>query len=341
MKKIFALLLASFMLLCACTAEDASSSVPEQSTASREESIGDNTSVTYSIPSDISDTTDASSDTSSDTSSDVSDDPEPEPNMDPIGFEYKTVYTDKLRKDGIYPYGYYHEDVAGIESYNVDDKGNPLYATDISVDGIPSYDEWIQKYTDEWFDDKMLLVCVVENEYGELPAVRLVEAGGGKITVHVSNYVHFEDRERDQTYHIFVEIDRADVDGMGEIHTVEVLEDCGSVYEIVGQHAKEFFEAYVTGDTAIAIKMMDSPDNPCLEWFSSSENCIGSMDKISHCEAEIIECGYNESTDLHWVSADVAFAIEGEDNIDYMVFTFVSESVFGGDWKISYFDFDA
>ena len=143
MKKIIVLLLASFMLLCACTAEDTSdSSAIDKSTASQDESVAD------------------VSDTSSEISDDSSDDSETEENMDPIDFEYKTVYTDKLRTDGIYPYGYYIKDKDGLEKSNgTDDNGNPIYATDISVDGAPSYDEWIQKYTDEWFEDHALAVC--------------------------------------------------------------------------------------------------------------------------------------------------------------------------------------
>lgn len=94
MKKIIALLLASFVLLCACTAEDASdSSAPDQSIASQDESVAD-----------VSATSSESSDTSSESSDASSGDSEIEENLDPIDFEYKTVYTDKLRTDGIYPY---------------------------------------------------------------------------------------------------------------------------------------------------------------------------------------------------------------------------------------------
>ncbi len=324
MKKIFALLLASLVLLCACTAEDVSdSSAPDQSIASQDESVADVSSV------DTSDISDTSSDTSSE---------DPEPNMDPIDFEYKTVYTDKLRTDGIYPYGYCIKDKEGLEKSNgPDDNGNPVYATDVSVDGVPSYDEWIQKYTDEWFEDHALAVCVVENEYGKLPAVRLVEAGDGKITVHVSGVIHSENVEKEQTYHIFVEIDKADV---GEISDVEVLIDGGDVYGKAIYISLEFFDAYVMGEIKPATQLMDSPDNRCLEWFSTKENCIG-RDKVTYFADEIIACGYDSETDLHYVRIDIAYDIKNEGNINYMTLTLVAEVVHGGDWKVSYFDFEA
>ena len=184
--------------------------------------------------------------------------------------------------------------------------------------------------------------CVIENEYGRLPAVRLVETREGKVTVHVGNLAESEDIDDDgyQVYHVFVELNRTDAVAVDGTIDVEVLEDGGSVYGIAETRAKDFFEAYVTGNIENATELMDSPDNSCLEWFSDSD-CIGSMDRITYCETEIINCFYDEENDLHCVRIDVAFDIDDECDINYMALTLVTKAVFGGDWKVEDFVFEA
>lgn len=108
--------------------------------------------------------------------------------------------------------------------------------------------------------------------------------------------------------------------------------------------AYDFFKAYVFGDVETAKLLMDSPDNECLEYFSSQDYCIGSMDEINTYAVELISCTYDADSGNYKVAVHIHFTTE--DAIDYMVMTFVSQDVTVENytykvWKVSYYDFDA
>lgn len=316
MKKLLALLFATVLLFAACAEENKNESSAvntDSSIASKEDSSAEASADSSVEANEVSE--EASNESSDSVATEI------------INFEYTTIYTDKLRSDGIFPYGNVFNSLEALNSYNADNKENHVFATDITVDEVPSYDEWTQKYTDDWFKEHTLLAVVVENKFGVLPSVRLVEKAGNKITVCVSN-VNRQDEALTQ-YHIFVEIEKIDVSD------VDVFEDYEGSYSTAKNCALDFFEAYAAADIDTAKMLADSPNNPCFEYFVTEP--IG---EVTHCEYEFTDFGYDKEAKLHTVILEIEYDV-GNNEYTYMFICLATEKLFKGEWKVTYYDFEA
>lgn len=201
------MLIITAFLLAACTAGGGeSSSVEGNSSVMDEESS--------LIDSASSATDDASSAVG--TSSEPKD-PVTTAEIDKSAYEYKAIYTDKRRLDGVFPFGFYLDSYEELADYNKGDEEAGLaredfYKLDQSVGKVPSYRTWVKKYDRDYFEENGLLVLVVQAEKGIVPKVdALYKRSDGYIDAHVDGCGYTEKEQ--QLYHIFIEIPKAE---MGE-----------------------------------------------------------------------------------------------------------------------------
>ena len=198
------LIILSIMLLTSCTVEhDAELSL-------------DNSDMSYSKThisatiSQIDENSDTSPDESStaDESSTYSESQIPDILIENSKYEQHVVYTDKLRRDGIFPYSNLIDSVEQFNEYNVN--LSELYNLDEVVGDIPSYERWIRKYDKTFFENTSLLILVVESNRNTLPKIDSVYIeGDGDLAVYIDE-INIEDDEL-QVYHIFIEIQKTEI----------------------------------------------------------------------------------------------------------------------------------
>ena len=136
-----------------------------------------------------------------------------------IAYEYKAVYTDKKRVDGIYPYHNYIGNIQLLNSYNADI--NELYVTDRSFGGSPSYDEWVTRYSEEWLRENAVIMLVVEANEQVLPTVEYITELNGYVEIKLENTEHTDDNAL--VYHIFIDVKKSDI---SETDRIWVFDNC-------------------------------------------------------------------------------------------------------------------
>lgn len=127
------------------------------------------------------------------------------------GFLLQAVYTDKLRADGIFPYANLINSAEELRNYTEEIKENNVYVTDRGTDGIPSYDEWVTKYTEKWFADNSLIIVVAETDSDVLPSIDLAQIEPNH---RIDLYLDEESlgSKSDQVYTIFFEIHKVEAE---------------------------------------------------------------------------------------------------------------------------------
>ena len=128
------------------------------------------------------------------------------------GFTWETVMTDKLRDDGIFPYANVFNSASELNAYTKDIVSNKVYNIDEYTALIPSYYDWVEKYTDTWFEKNTLIVAVIEadSEYLPKPELTYIRTGG-TVTVYMAEETL--GTETDQVYTVFIETMKIDVTG--------------------------------------------------------------------------------------------------------------------------------
>ncbi|MBR5278654.1 MAG: M56 family metallopeptidase, partial [Clostridia bacterium] len=101
--------------------------------------------------------------------------------------------------------------------------------------------------------------------------------------------------------------------------------------------AFRFADAYLYNEIETARALMDSPTNECLEYFENDTNQYNSIE----C-GEIVVTGKvsNDAGILSVVRLEIPFyeTRKGYEGVTYMLMTLVKQD---GDWRVTFFDFDA
>ena len=126
-----------------------------------------------------------------------------------VKFGYQPIYTemdDPMANGGIYPHSaIYHtkeELITGITS--AEDAGYHLYHTHVTKGDLPSFDSWIEKYTDEWFESNNLIIVRAHVDADAIPKVASVVLTNKTVCINLENYQSKSDNR--QFYHLFIEI---------------------------------------------------------------------------------------------------------------------------------------
>ncbi len=126
-----------------------------------------------------------------------------------LEFSYQPIYTerdDPMANGGIYPHSadYYTKEelITGITS--AENAGYHLYHTNVSKWGLPSFDSWIEKYTDEWFESNNLIIVRAHVDADAIPRVCDVMLSNQTLCINLENHQSKSDNR--QFYHLFIEI---------------------------------------------------------------------------------------------------------------------------------------
>ncbi|MBQ3230741.1 MAG: hypothetical protein IJB49_06950 [Clostridia bacterium] len=127
-------------------------------------------------------------------------------------FYVQTVYTDKLRKDGIYPYANLINSSEEMRAYTKEIKANKVCVTDRGTANIPSYDEWVTKYTNAWFEKNSLIIVVVESDSDVIPGLSKIQIEPD--TQRIDLYLKEENlgSQNDQVYTLFLEMSKTEAE---------------------------------------------------------------------------------------------------------------------------------
>ena len=94
-------------------------------------------------------------------------------------------------------------------------KNNNLYVTDRGSFELPSYDEWVTKYTEEWFEYNSLFIVVAEGDSNVVPQI------GGYLFDQDRIDIYLPQKQlgykKDQVYTIFVEMAKKNVENVNVI----------------------------------------------------------------------------------------------------------------------------
>ncbi len=94
--------------------------------------------------------------------------------------------------------------------------------------------------------------------------------------------------------------------------------------------AFKFFRAYVQGDKSTAVSLMDSAENPSLEYFSTKK---GSMEDEKSFAVEFVSYDYNKADGTGTACVDVRFT--RDEQFDYMTLTIATKDEKSADGKIT------
>lgn len=230
MKKIIAMFIITALLLAACAVRTEESSLIDGDSSLTENNSSPAGTLSEPNEKDTSDLIDKS---------DIEDSSEPKEyvtttEIDKTAYEYKTIYTEKIRLDGIFPFGSYIDSYKEFDEYNYcseEEKNNgeeyhtidELFNIDQSVGNVPSYREWIKKYDSGFFEENGLIILVVEAEKGIVPKVdSLCKRSDGYINACVDGCGYTEKEQ--QVYHIFIEIPKAEMGEYRNKHDVVVYD---------------------------------------------------------------------------------------------------------------------
>lgn len=127
----------------------------------------------------------------------------------------QAVYTDKLTAKGSFPYVAVINSVKQMKEYTDNIKNNNLYVTDRGSFELPSYDEWVTKYTEEWFKYNSLFIVVAEGDSNVVPQI------GGYLFDQDRIDIYLPQKQlgykKDQVYTIFVEMAKKNVENVNVI----------------------------------------------------------------------------------------------------------------------------
>jgi len=101
--------------------------------------------------------------------------------------------------------------------------------------------------------------------------------------------------------------------------------------------AFKFADAYLENNIETARALMDTPTNECLEYFS---NNINQYNSIECGEIEVTHTQRNHAGILSVVGLEIPFyeTREGFESVTYLGMTLMKQD---GEWRITFFDFDA
>ena len=204
--KFLAMIILSIMLLASCMSEQ----IPESSLENRESSVSDyNASTEVSQDDESEEQSTEILTTDENSNSNISQ--APVILIEPSKYNYQAVYTDKLRRDGIYPYSNLINSAEQMQIYTNEIKENDVYDTDRSTLELPSYDEWVTKYTEEWFEENSLIIVVIESDSKIIPSIEKIQMeNDSRIDIHLAKETLGS--ETDQVYTVFLEMFKIDAE---------------------------------------------------------------------------------------------------------------------------------
>ncbi len=125
-------------------------------------------------------------------------------------FSDQAIFTDKLSNNHAYPMTTIITSEAELKAFTDDIKAKGVFATDRRETDVPSYDEWVGKYTDEWFSKNGLVIINTEADSKVMPKINRMIVENEKITLFFSE--KHMDNKKDQLYTIFFETDKTDIE---------------------------------------------------------------------------------------------------------------------------------
>ncbi len=126
------------------------------------------------------------------------------------GYYAQAVYTDKLSNSGDFSWVNLINEVEQMETYTKEIKENDIFVTDRGTPKIPSYDEWVTKYTEEWFENNSLIIVVLEADSDVMPDIGKIIDQDKQIDLFLAEETLGV--EKDQVYTVFVEMYKIDAE---------------------------------------------------------------------------------------------------------------------------------
>lgn len=125
-------------------------------------------------------------------------------------FTDTAVYTDKLSDYYTYPAKTVITSLTELNAYTEDVRSKGAFVTDRKNADVPSFDEWTDKYTDEWFGKNTLVIINLMGDSEKMPVVNKMIVEESKITLFFSP--KHMGTKRDQLYTVFFETDKTDIE---------------------------------------------------------------------------------------------------------------------------------
>ena len=129
-------------------------------------------------------------------------------------FHEQTIYTDKLGADTELPYAILINSMDELKRYTKLIKEKSIYVTDRGTNELPSFDEWVAVYTEEWFEENSLIIAVIEADSRIMPRVDYTFISTSNRRIDLSFNRETLGYKKDQVYTAFLEMPKVKADAV-------------------------------------------------------------------------------------------------------------------------------